>query len=390
MPCLNQEQIKYIRDDLKGRKVSKSFLFEEWVDHVCCDVETLMNKGVTFEDAFRQVSGQTGESDIRSAHRLVQQFLNNGYVGIKKLLLFAFVAYAASWIINLQGTGNWVGLVSFFILGIVYLRISLDFIRKRFLHRINVLLSVLSLLSFLGTLSGILLIFLNRTYGLSTRGHGVDLTVFGWFFFSLACLIYYSREYRSTIEGRDLKRMPWFIALASFNIFLALLSIASFPLYHYVKAYLFYLIGFITGFNLVAILVMLLSRSMKHTLILTLVIGSFMIVFIHSPFRSKLPGGKPKLNQVTLLYTTEEEPADGKLYITMYYDRFPDKPITLPLNRSGDGQYELTMPSYNYHGFLFYSILNDSLDAREYFIGAVRPDSVRLNVPAKKKYQLGQ
>jgi hypothetical protein len=51
MACLTKEQIEYIRRDLKSRRVSRSFLFEEWVDHVCCDVETLLNKGIPFEEA---------------------------------------------------------------------------------------------------------------------------------------------------------------------------------------------------------------------------------------------------------------------------------------------------------------------------------------------------
>ena len=388
MACLSKEQIDYIRSDLKGRRVSRSFLFEEWVDHVCCDVESLMNKGVFFETAYNQVAGTTIDSDVEIAHTTVQQFLNHRYVGIKKLLLFAFLVFAASWAINVQGTGNWVGLASFFILGIVYLRISIDFLRKRFIHKINILLSAFSLLSFLGTVSGILLIFLNRSYGMGTRGHGVDLTVFGWFFFSLVCLIYYVREFRSSIEKKELKKAGWFITLAIFNVFLAAISIASFPLYRHVQSYLFYLIGFILGFNSVAIMVLLFSRSMKNTLILTLVLGSFMIVFIHSPFRSKLPGGNPKLHQITFQHIPEIQPEVDKLYITMFYDRFPDKPITLPLQKLGDNKYEITMPSYAYKGYLFYTIRPDSSDAKEYFKHAPSMDSVRLRVPGETVYQL--
>ena len=388
MACLSKEQIEYIRSDLKRRRVSRSFLFEEWVDHVCCDVESLMNKGVSFENAFSQVAGTTSDSEVKTAHATVQQFLNHRYVAIKKLLLFAFLVFAASWAINLQGTGNWVGLASFFILGIVYLRISIDFLRKRFIHKINILLSAFSFLSFLGTVSGILLLFLNRSYGMSTRGHGVDLTVFGWFFFSLVCLIYYIREFRTTIEKKELKKTGWFITLAVFNVFLAAISIASFPLYRHVQGYLFYLIGFILGYNILAIMVLLFTGSMKNTLILALVLGSFMIVFIHSPFRSKLPGGIPKLHQITFQHNPETQPELDKLYITMFYDRFPDKPITLPLRKLGDDGFEITMPSYAYKGYLFYKIRTDSSDAREYFKQATGLDSVRLKVPGEKVYQL--
>ncbi len=166
MACLSNDQIDFIRDDLKKRSVSRSFLFNEWVDHVCCDVEAMMNKGVGFEEAYGQISRDKPESDISIAHEDVQQFLNHRYVSIKKLLLFAFLLFAASWFINLTGIGSWLGLLSFIILSIVYLRISIDFFSKRRIRKVNTWLSVLALLAFVGTLSGILLIFLFRNFGI--------------------------------------------------------------------------------------------------------------------------------------------------------------------------------------------------------------------------------
>jgi hypothetical protein len=388
MACLSEEQIDRIRNDLKDRNESRSFLFEEWVDHICCDVESLMNKGMSFEESCRKVAGETGGTDIRSAQREVQQFLNHPYVGIKKLLLMAFLIFAAGWVINLQGESNWIGLVSFVILSLVYLRIAVDFLRKRFVQGINRLLSAFGFLSFAGTLAGILLIFLHRNYGVNTNGHGVDLTVFAWFFFSLACFIYYVRERRSAIEKQELQRHSWFIALAAFNLLLSGLSVASFPLYQHVQAYLFFLILFILAFNVLAIGILLLTRSMKNTLILSLVIGSFMIVFIHSPFRSKLPGGKPKLHEITLQYTIKKKQAPEILYISMFYDRFPDKPITLPLIHTGTGRFTICIPSYAYRGFLYYKIRTDSSDAAEFFRTGLHPDSIRLYIPAKTVYEL--
>ncbi len=287
MACLNKEQIEFIRKDLKQRSVSRSFLFNEWVDHFCCDVETLMNKGVSFDDAYGHISREKLDRDISSAHTDVQQFLNHKYVGIKKLLLFAFLLFAISWIINLQGIGSWIGLGAFIILGIVYLRVSIDFFQKRRVKKVNTLLAILSLLGFIGTLSGIIIIFLYRNFGFSTRGHGVDLTVFGWFFFSLLCLIYYFGEYKSAIESREKKKMQWLGWLSGFNVFLAAISIATFPLYHMVKDYLFFLILFILGFDLLVLVILLATRSMKNTLAVSLILGSFMIVFIHSHFRTK-------------------------------------------------------------------------------------------------------
>jgi len=388
MAFLNKDQIDFIRNDLKKRTLSRSFLFNEWVDHVCCDVETMMNRGLSFEDAYGQISRERSDIDISTAHRDVQQFLNHRYVGIKKLLLFAFLLFAASWIINLQGIGSWIGLVAFIILGTVYLRIAIDFLRKRHIRKGNTWLSVLAGLSFVGTLSGILLIFLSRNFGFSTRGHGVDLTVFGWFFFSLLCLIYYMGEFKSAIEPVEIRKMRWLGCLSGFNLLLAAVSIATFPLYHLVKNYLFFLILFILGFDLLVLVILLLTRSMKNTLAVSLILGSFMIVFIHSHFRTKLPGGKPKLYELTLQVSPDPSWSSDRIYISMYYENFADRPITLPLMKMDDNLFGITMPSYAYRGYLFYGIATDSTGAVEYFRSASSIDSVLLKIPNKKIYQL--
>jgi hypothetical protein len=388
MACLSKDQIEFIRDDLKRRSVSRSFLFNEWVDHVCCDVEAMMNKGVGFEEAYGQISRDKPESDISIAHEDVQQFLNHRYVSIKKLLLFAFLLFAASWFINLPGIGSWLGLLSFIILIIVYLRISIDFFSKRHIRKVNTWLSVLALLAFVGTLAGILLIFLFRNFGISTRGHGVDLTVFGWFFFSILCMVYYIGEFRSAIEPGEIKKMRWLGWLSGSNLFLAAISIATFPLYHMVKNYLFFLILFILGFDLLVLAILFATRLMKNTLAVSLILGSMMIVFIHSHFRTKLPGGKPKLYELTLQVKTEPAESSDRYYISMYYENYPDKPITLPIRKKGNKFYEITMPSYAYRGYLYYGISTDSTGAVEYFRNAPVIDSVLLRIPNKKIYQL--
>jgi hypothetical protein len=388
MDCLKKEQIEFIRNDLKKRSVSRSFLFNEWVDHVCCDVEAMMNKGVSFEDAYGQISLEKLDNDISTAHKDVQQFLNHKYVGIKKLLLFSFFLFAASWLINLQGIGSWLGLLAFIILSIVYLRISFDFFNNRHIRSVNIWLSVFALLAFAGTLSGILLIFLFRNFGISARGHGVDLTVFGWFFFSLLCLVYYIGEFRSAIEPGEIKKMRWLGWLSVSNVFLAAISIATFPLYHMVKNYLFFLILFILGFDLLVLGLLFATRSMKNTLAVSLILGSFMIVFIHSHFRTKLPGGKPTLYELTLQVSPDPALNSDRYYISMYYENYPDRPITLPLRNTGNHCFEITMPTYAYRGYLFYGIATDSTGAMEYFRNTPGIDSVLLRIPNKKIYQL--
>ncbi len=182
--------------------------------------------------------------------------------------------------------------------------------------------------------------------------------------------------------------MRWLGWLSGSNVFLAAISIATFPLYHMVKNYLFFLILFILGFDLLMLAILFATRSMKNTLAVSLILGSFMIVFIHSHFRTKLPGGKPKLYELTLQVSTEPAKSSDRYYISMYYENYPDKPITLPLKKTGNNLSEITMPSFAYRGYLFYGIATDSTGAEEYFRSTQAMDSVLLRIPNNEIYQL--
>jgi hypothetical protein len=72
----------------------------------------------------------------------------------------------------------------------------------------------------------------------------------------------------------------------------------------------------------------------------------------------------------------------------MYFDRFPDMPITLPLTKMGDKGIGITMPSYAYKGYLIYGIGTDSIKAREYFQQYDSFDSIALKIPNQTAYQL--
>ena len=388
MACLSNEQLEYIRIDLKKRSVSRSFLFNEWVDHVCCDVESMINKGMEFKDAYRHVLKDKSELEVKDAHSKVQQFLNHKYVTIKKILFAAFIIYAISWAINFRGSANWVGLASFLILTIVYFRIAADFFRERRVRGSNVLLSVFASFAAIGILTGILLLFLNWNFGIDTRGHSVDLTVFGWFFFSLLCLIYYINEWNSSIEKKEAPKLRLFILVSGINVLLATVSIATFPFYNVLNEYIFFLVGLILGFDVVVLTALLITRSMKNTLAVTMIVGSIMIVFIHAPFRHKLPGGSPKMYEYTLQYVPKTTGDAQTLYLYMAYKKFPGNPFVIPLGKRADGSYLISIPSFAFKDFIYYRIEKDSVDAMEYFRQAKKLDSLYITIPKQNIYNL--
>ncbi len=389
MSTLNNEQIEFIRKNLKEKPTSRSFLFNEFVDHICCDIENLMEKGISFDEAYQRVTGLPADQEIKTAHQETIHFLNTKFIWIKKILYLSIALFVLSWIINLPLIANWTGLVSFLVLGAVYLKVGIDFLREVRVARSNVFLSIMGFLSFLGITAGIVLIFLDRNYGFDTRGHGVDATVFGWFFFSLLCLIYFIREYKISIEAPSRRRNSIFAWLAGFNVFLALLSIASFPLYPIVENYLFFFILFILATDLVFIIWLAIKRYFKYILIVALFSGSFMLVFIHSHIRHKLPGGKPKIHTISVNVTNVEPTEQSQVYLYFYYDRYPDHTFVIPMRLSPAGYFTNAWPTYPYKGYLVFMVGKDSINAGKAFRQRLYPvDSIYLEVPKIKEYNI--
>ena len=389
MSTLTKEQIEIIRNNLKEQPTSRSFLFNEYVDHISCDIESLMDKGISFEQALKQVTGSSPDQEIAAAHKETSQLINAKFILIKKILYLAAILFVISWIVNLPVITSWTSLGSFLILGLLYFRVGIDFAREVRSAPANLYLSILAFLSFLGNTSGIILIFLSRNYGINTSGHGPDAMVFGWFFFSVLCLIYFIREYKTSVESPSRRRNNIFIWLSGFNLLLALLSVASFPLYSTVSNYLFYFILLILAFNLVIIIWLAIKKYFKYTLIAALFTGSFMLVFIHSNIRHKLPGGQPTMHTISVNVKPAETVNQQTIYLYFYYDQYPDHKFTIPMRLSPEGYYTNAWPSYPYKGYLVYKTGNDSIDAGRAFSLLPAPvDSLYLNIPKIKEYNI--
>lgn len=61
----NYHDISYIREDLKQKGLAKGALLDELLDHVCCEVELQMEKGVDFKKAYETVLSTVHERQFR-------------------------------------------------------------------------------------------------------------------------------------------------------------------------------------------------------------------------------------------------------------------------------------------------------------------------------------
>ena len=213
--------------------------------------------------------------------------------------------------------------------------------------------------------------------------------VFGWFFFSLLSFIYFYRDYKTSIEQAPRRRNRLFTWLSAANLVLAITSIATFPLYNKVENYLFYFILFILAFDLVCIIGLAVRRYFKYILIAALFTGSFMLVFIHSPLRQKLPGGQPEMDIISVNVYPAESLDRNTIFLYCYYDQYPGDKFTIPMRRTPAGYYTNAWPSYPYKGYLVYIVGTDSIDAGRVFLQPPGPvDSILLDIPGTREYTI--
>lgn len=60
MNCLDSRHIRQIEEDVENARITINNLSQELVDHICCEVEDLMSKGRTFDEAYALIKEQTG------------------------------------------------------------------------------------------------------------------------------------------------------------------------------------------------------------------------------------------------------------------------------------------------------------------------------------------
>ena len=65
MPELSLQHIDQISRDIRKPGDHFSHLLEDLIDHVCCDVENEMQKGLNFSEAYQQVKKKMGSRRLK-------------------------------------------------------------------------------------------------------------------------------------------------------------------------------------------------------------------------------------------------------------------------------------------------------------------------------------
>ena len=69
MDLLTPDQVRALRDYLENHGLTYESLQTEMLDHICCDVEVNMEKGLEFEKAIEKVISKIPENQLKKYKR---------------------------------------------------------------------------------------------------------------------------------------------------------------------------------------------------------------------------------------------------------------------------------------------------------------------------------
>jgi hypothetical protein len=92
MPELSYANIDRISNDIRKEEINFSHLLDELIDHVCCDVENEMQKGMSFNEAYQNVKRSMGSRRLKEIQEETLYAVDTKYRYMKNLMKISGVA----------------------------------------------------------------------------------------------------------------------------------------------------------------------------------------------------------------------------------------------------------------------------------------------------------
>jgi hypothetical protein len=92
MPELSLHHIDQISRDISRQEITFSHLLEDLIDHVCCDVEDEMRKGMSFTDAYHRVKQKMGSRRLKEIQEETLYAVDTKYRFMKRTMKISGVA----------------------------------------------------------------------------------------------------------------------------------------------------------------------------------------------------------------------------------------------------------------------------------------------------------
>ena len=86
MPELSLHDIDQISHDISRQEITFSHLLEDLIDHVCCDVEYEMQKGLNFSEAYQQIKKKMGSRRLKEIQEETLYAVDTKYRYMKNIM----------------------------------------------------------------------------------------------------------------------------------------------------------------------------------------------------------------------------------------------------------------------------------------------------------------
>ncbi len=230
MPELSLHHIDQISRDIGRQEIVFSHLLHDLIDHVCCDVESEMQQGISFAEAYRKVKSKMGPRRLQEIQEETLYSVDTKYRYMKTLMKFSGVAgtivFGTAALFKIQhwpGAGIMLSLGAF-ILAFLFLPSALGVLWKETHSRNKLFLFISSFLTGLFLILGT--VFKIQHWPMA--GELLSFTVlFGIFFFIPALLVNRFKD-----EESKSKRPLYIIGAAGMIFYMAgmLFKIQHWPL----------------------------------------------------------------------------------------------------------------------------------------------------------------
>ncbi len=92
MPELSIQNIERVTHDVKKQEIVFSHLFDELIDHICCDIENEMQDGLTFYEAYNKVKQKMGSRRLKEIQEETLYAVDTKYRNMKNIMKISGIA----------------------------------------------------------------------------------------------------------------------------------------------------------------------------------------------------------------------------------------------------------------------------------------------------------
>jgi hypothetical protein len=83
---LSPDEISLVSKRLKADEINYSHLFDDLLDHVCCDIEGYINRGMSYQEASEKTYKQIGLNGLKEIQEATIFYVKLNLIVMKKLM----------------------------------------------------------------------------------------------------------------------------------------------------------------------------------------------------------------------------------------------------------------------------------------------------------------